>query len=348
MRMLADRSGLRSWGRHAPRLAHGRGVTPTGSVTAEMTVAAPRDGYQRPWRSRASTPQAGGSGRSRERAASGPGLPGPVRAGRAGGRVDRPARSARRTGAKPIRSTPSAPRGSVGPRAPRPASSTGRARSPARPVGRPRGRRPRPPPGQRPSEGLIIKCPSSSPAAPPAHHRTTCSPAAHGYGAPATTRGSTGDAHRASGRSPGARAGAGGRARSALATSGRRARAISTDRTRRRREHRRATPQRLVAPGPLPLRSRLRGPPGVAPIPASSGQVDRHRLNRSATATQPRPAHDRVLPPRATTPKPSTTPADDSRRKTPRETIRCLNATSPAASTASSIPHGCPRQLRPH
>ena len=112
-------------------------------------------------------------------------------------------------------------------------------------------------------------------------------------------------------------------ARSRCTSSGR---AAAAGRARRRPDQRRAAPARLVAPRPLPPRSRASPRlAGVAPIPASIGPAIRYRLDRGGDRQLNRALHTIILSRRQ---HHHATIAYLDRRhaegKTSREAVRCL------------------------
>jgi len=106
---------------------------------------------------------------------------------------------------------------------------------------------------------------------------------------------------------------------------GRRCHAMAVGAARHRTDQRRPDPDQLVTCRPAPLPSRLRCLAGVNPIPASSGQVTRHRLNRSGDCQLNPALHTIVLARVRDDPQ---TRAYAARRKTEgksgRDVRRCL------------------------
>jgi transposase len=115
------------------------------------------------------------------------------------------------------------------------------------------------------------------------------------------------------------------RAAGRAGTAGGRGGAVAAGATRRRADQRRPGPGQLVVCRPATLRGRLCGPGRRQPIPASSGQVTRHRLNRSGDRQLNRALHTIVVARLRDDPE---TRAYAARRraegKSSREVRRCL------------------------
>ena len=245
--------------------------------------------------------------------------------------IDRPARPARRDGAKSDElDAVRAAREALVARAPGPAAPAWRAGGPARPARHPAGRRPRADAGDHPTprrssstrpRASATSCATSTP--------TSCSRAAPDCArASAVDRASRHD-HRAALAPHGGRSPARPRPldlESALELLVEQERPGAPRRAGRRRHQRARHPQRLVAcrPASAPRRPSPCSA-GVAPIPASSGQTVRHRLNRAGDRQLNRALHTIVL---SRLGHHAETRAYAARRaaegKTPREIKRCL------------------------